>query len=210
MAVIGRRTGRRRSCGLLPQTARGAADGPASASSAAGPSCLPVGQPGGCGRTALWGWSPPDLPADTPLKRRIDRLLPRSGVSAVACFVAVVGLFILAPHLPTRAGLAADGLAALAGGAWCGLNFWRCRHAHCAVTGGGWLALSALAFGGAVLGHSLINGYEQPVFLAVLAAALAFEAAWRWVRGTSAVAPLTSVSTAGDADTSDGFPAGGG
>ena len=50
------------------------------------------------------------------------------------------------------------------------------------------LALSALAFGGAVLGHSLINGYEQPVFLAVLAVALAFEAAWRWARGTSAVA----------------------
>lgn len=204
MTVIGRRDGRRQAYGLPPQTAYSAADGPASASSAVGPSCLPVGQPGGCGRTALWGWSPPDLPADTPLKRRIDRLLPRSGVSAVACFVAVVGLFILAPHLPTRAGLAADGLAALAGGAWCGLNFWRCRHAHCAVTGGGWLALSALAFGGAVLGHSLISGYEQPVFLAVLTAALAFEAAWRWVRGTSAVTPRSSVATAGDADTSDG------
>jgi hypothetical protein len=192
MTVIGRRTGRRRARGLRPRTVRGEADGPVSASSAAGPSCLPVGQPGGCGQTALWGWSPPDLPADTPLKRRIDRLLPRSGVSAGACFIAVVGLFILAPHLPTRAGLAADGLAALAGGAWCGLNFWRCRHAHCAVTGGGWLALSALAFGGAVLGHSLISGYEQPVFLAVLAAALVFEAAWRWARGTSAVAAGTA------------------
>jgi hypothetical protein len=107
----------------------------------------------------------------------------------VACFAAVIGLLILAPHLPMRADLAADGLAALAGSAWCGLNFWRCRHAHCAVTGAGWLALSALAFFGAGLGHSLIGGYEQPVFLAVLAAALAFEATWRWARGTSAVAP---------------------
>ena len=108
-------------------------------------------------------------------------------MTAVACFVAVVGLFILAPHLPTRAGLAADGLAALAGGAWCGLNFWRCRHAHCAVTGGGWLALSALAFGGAVLGHSLINGYEQPVFLAVLVASVIFEAGWSLRRGSNSV-----------------------
>src|SRR5262249_61575507 len=95
---------------------------------------------GGCGRSALWGWSPPDLTADTPLKRRIDRLAPRSGVSTAACFVAVVGLFSLAPHLPARAGLAADGLAALAGGAWCGLDFVRGRHAHCAAPGGASLA----------------------------------------------------------------------
>src|SRR4249920_2057623 len=68
----------------------------------------------GCCGSALWGWSPPDLPADTPLKRRADRLLPRSGAPAVACFAAVAGLLILAPHLPIRADLTADGLAALA------------------------------------------------------------------------------------------------
>lgn len=136
---------------------------------------------------ALWGWSPPDQPADTPLKRRFDRMLPRTGLAAVACFAAVLGLLSLAPHLPLRAGLAADGLAALAGGAWCGLNFWRCRHAHCAVTGAGWLALSLLAFTEADIGHSVIAGDEQPVFLAVLAAALIFEAAWSCVRGTNAV-----------------------
>ncbi|MEA2504692.1 MAG: hypothetical protein QOG36_1735, partial [Actinomycetota bacterium] len=34
----------------------------------------------------------------------------------------------------------ADGLAGLAAGTWCGLNFWRCRQAHCLVTfaEGGW------------------------------------------------------------------------
>jgi len=140
---------------------------------------------------ALWGWSPPDLAADTPAKRRIDRVLPRSGMPAVACYAAVIGLLILAPHLPVHAGLAADGLAALAGGAWCGLNFWRCRHAHCAVTSTGWLALSIVAFTGAGLGHSVIGGYEQPVFLAVLGAALGFEAVWRCVRGTSALGRLS-------------------
>ena len=154
----------------------------------AGAPCAP-GRAGGSGRgRALWGWSPPDLPADTPLKRRADRLLPRSGVPTVACYAAVVGLLILAPRLPMAAALAADGLAALAAGAWCGLNFWRCRHAHCAVTSAGWLALSVLAFTGAALGHSLISGYEQPVFLAVLAAGLVFEAAWSWLRGSNAIA----------------------
>jgi hypothetical protein len=101
---------------------------------------------------ALWGWSPPDRPADTPLKRGIDRVLPRTGLATAACIAAVVGLFSLAPHLPLRANLAADGLAALLAGAWCGLNFWRCRHAHCAVTGAGWLALSVFVFTEAGLG----------------------------------------------------------
>ncbi|HEY6279080.1 MAG TPA: hypothetical protein VIX86_22430 [Streptosporangiaceae bacterium] len=159
----------------------------------AGPACAPgPGAGGGCGPGALWGWSPPDLPADTPLKRRADRLLPRSGIPAVAWFAAVAGLLALAPHLPVRAELAVDGLAALIGAAWCGVNFWRCRHAHCVVTVTGWLALSVLAFTEAALGHSLISGYEQPVFLAVLAAGVIFEIAWRWARGTSAVARGTT------------------
>lgn len=183
------RTGRPPAPGLRPEAGPGEAERLGSSpGTGCAPCCPPAGRAGSGSPSALWGWSPPDLPADTPLKRHIDRLLPRSGLPAVACFAAVIGLLILAPQLPLRADLAADGLAALAGGAWCGLNFWRCRHAHCAVTGAGWLALSVLAFSGAGLGHSLIGGYEQLVFLAVLAAALAFEAAWRWARGTSAVA----------------------
>lgn len=140
----------------------------------------------GCG-SALWGWSPGALPADTPLKRRVDRLLPSSGVRAVLFFAAVVALLLVAPLLPRRADLAADGLAAAAAGAWCTLNFWRCRHAHCLVTGTGWLALSVLAFAEAGLGRSVIHGNEQPVFLAVLALGLAFEWAWYRRHGTNAV-----------------------
>jgi hypothetical protein len=163
------------------------AERPEDSPSAAGGPGTPGWAGGGSSRgRALWGWSPPDRPADTPLKRRADRL-PRTGVRAVACYAVVVGLLILAPRLPMRAALATDGLAALAAGAWCGLNFWRCRHAHCAVTSAGWLALSVLAFTGAALGHSLIGGYEQPVFLAVLAAGLGFETVWRWWRGTNAI-----------------------
>lgn len=142
------------------------------------------------GRRALFGWSPPDLPADTALKRRADRLLPRSGWAAALYCVAVIALLNLAPHLPERGNLAVDGLAALAAAAWCGLNFWRCRHAHCLVTSTGWTALSLLAFTGAALGRSLIDGYEQPVFLVVLAAAIVFELAWHLARGSNAIGCL--------------------
>ena len=141
----------------------------------------------GASRRALWGWSPPDLPADTALKRHADRLLPRTGWAAVLYCAAVIALLNLAPHLPERGNLAVDGLAALAAAAWCGLNFWRCRHAHCLVTSTGWAALSILAFTEAALGRSLIGGYEQPVFLVVLAAAVVFEVAWRRARGSSAI-----------------------
>jgi hypothetical protein len=138
-------------------------------------------------RRALFGWSPPDLPADTPLKRRADRWLPRTGWAAVLYCAAVIALLNVAPHLPERGNLAIDGLAALAAAAWCGLNFWRCRHAHCIVTSTGWVALSVLAFTGAALGHSLIGGNEQPVFLVVLAAAVVFEVGWRLAHGSSAI-----------------------
>ena len=62
------------------------------------------------GHRALFGWSPPDLPADTTLKRRADRLLPRTGIPAVLYCAVVVGLLFLAPNLPERGNLAVDGL----------------------------------------------------------------------------------------------------
>ena len=99
----------------------------------------------------------------------------------------VIGLQNVAPHLPVRAALAFDGLAALAGGGWCALNFWRCRHAHCLVTGTGWLSLSLLIFAEAGIGHSLIHGDEQLIFLGVLLAALAFEALWFLTHRTNAL-----------------------
>jgi hypothetical protein len=140
----------------------------------------------GSGR-ALFGWSPPDLPADTAVKRRADRVLPRTGTPAMLYCAAVVALLFAAPHLPVRGNLVLDGLAAVLAAAWCGGNFWRCRHAHCLVTAPGWLALSVLAFTGAILGHSLISGYEQPTFLAVLVGSVVFEWGWSLARGTNAV-----------------------
>jgi hypothetical protein len=143
--------------------------------------------PGGGTSRALCGWSPPPLPADTAGKRWVDRVLPRTGLPVISFYVAVVALLMLAPRFPIRAELALDGLAALAAGGWCAANFWRCRHAHCLISGVGWLALSAFVVAEVVLGRSVIKGDEQLVFLGILAAALVFEGAWFFSHGTNAV-----------------------
>jgi hypothetical protein len=139
----------------------------------------------GCASRSLWGWSPPPLPAETSLERLADRLLPRTGLTAALFFGSVIALLLLAPHLDRHAELLLDGVAALAAGTWCGLNFWRCRHAHCAVDAAGWLPLAAFAFFEAAVGRTLIHGYEQVVFLVVLGAGLAFEGVWYLARGSN-------------------------
>lgn len=138
-----------------------------------------------CGR-ALCGWSPASLPADTSLKRAAD-IVRVGNVAAVGVLLLVIGLLNLAPHLALRPSLGVDGLAAIVAGGWCSLNFWRCRHAHCLITGPGWLALGVFAFIEAGFGRSVIGGNEQPVFLGVLGVALAFEATWYLRRHTNAV-----------------------
>lgn len=140
-------------------------------------------------RRALWGWSPPARPAASRLEHRIDRIFPLTGIPCALYLVAVIALLGIAPHLPIRAELAVDGLAALAAGSWCAANFWRCRHAHCVIDAVGWLGLAVLAFVEAGLGHSVIGGYEQAAFAGILVVALAFEGVWRLARGTNAVVP---------------------
>lgn len=133
-------------------------------------------------------WSvPPLLPADTAAKRRADRFLPRTCGQQVLFIGAVLALLIVGSYLPVRAGLAVEAAAALIGGGYCIVSFWRCRWAHCAISGGGWLGLSLFAFTEAGLGHSAIGGREQLVFLGVLMASLAFEGAYYLARGTNAV-----------------------
>lgn len=139
-----------------------------------------------CGPRALCGWSPRPLPADTMLKGRVDRILV-GNAPAIVMVVTVVALMNIAPHLPVRPGLVVDGLAALVGGSWCSLNFWRCRHAHCLVTGVGWLLLGLFVFVEAGIGHSDIGGNESPVLLAILGLGLLFETAWYAARRTHAV-----------------------
>jgi len=153
----------------------------------------------GCGTTccvprARRAWSLPVLPADTPAKRRVDHLLPGGGLPAVAYFAAVIGLLGLAQIFPAPAYLGVDAVAFLAAGSWCALNFWRCRQAHCLLTGSGWLLLALFAVAEAGLGHSLIGGDEQLVFLGILAIGLVFEGIWYSMHRTNAVTPAQTES----------------
>jgi hypothetical protein len=59
------------------------------------------------------------------------------------------------------------------------------------VSGAGWLSLGVFSIVETVLGHSVIGGNEQPVFLGVLVAALAFEAIWCLTHGTNAMGPTS-------------------
>lgn len=131
------------------------------------------------------------LPADTHVKRLVDRALPRTGLPAVLYFAVIVVLLNVGPPLVTvRLNLALIGVASLAAGAWCSLNFWRCRHAHCVITGVGWSLLALFSLAEAALGRSLIAGYEDGVFLVVLGLGLAFEAVWRRAHGSNAIAGM--------------------
>jgi hypothetical protein len=145
-----------------------------------------------CGRGAMFGWSPPALPADSELKRRVDRMMPQSGVSFVVFFAVIIALLNVGVILPRRLDLAAIAVASLAAGSWCAVNFWRSRHAHCVITGAGWLALAGFSLLEAGLGRSLIHGDEGLVFLGVLGLGLAFEGAWYIARGTNAVSSRSS------------------
>lgn len=147
-----------------------------------------AGQTSSCASPrALCGWSPAPLPADTDFKRAVDRYMPMTGIAVILYFAAVVGLLALAPDLPKRGELAVDALAAAAGGVWCGLNFWRCRHAHCLIDAVGWSGLAVFAAAEAVIGRSFIRSDEQLLFVGVLVAGLVFETGWWLVRDTNAV-----------------------
>ena len=129
---------------------------------------------------------PPRLAADTPARRLADRLLP-TGAAQWPFFALVAIGIIVASFLPLTPGLIVDAVATFAGSAWCVVNFWRCREAHCVVTGYGWAALAVLEVVELGLGRSVIGGDEGLVFLFILALGVIFEAGWRARYGSGAV-----------------------
>lgn len=131
----------------------------------------------GCGGRALCGWSPPSLVADSDLKRRVD-LIRLGNAASIGVLVVVIGLLNLAAHLSVRQALFVYGLTGFAAGGWCLLNFWRCRHAHCLITGPGWLTFAAFALIEATLGRSVIDGNEEGLFFGILGVAVLFEIGW--------------------------------
>ena len=54
------------------------------------------------------------------------------------------------------------------------------------------MAFGLFALAEASLGHSLIAGYEQPVFVGILGVAVLFELVWYAVRRTNAIASMAA------------------
>lgn len=127
---------------------------------------------------------PPRLTADTRAKRVADRVLPR-GVWQWLYFAAVAVGVAAAPALPLRSGLGLALAATVAASWWCLVNFWRCREAHCVVSGLGWAALAALEVVELALSRSFLFGSEGLFFIAILVVAFGFESFWRARHGTS-------------------------
>jgi hypothetical protein len=123
--------------------------------------------------------SPPSLPSDSRVTQIVDHVLPQGAWRCVFFVAVAVGLGV--PSLLVGA------VVTLAASTYCLLNFWRCREAHCIVSGTGWAALSFFEFAEVARGHSLIHGHEPLAFLVILALAIAFEVYWRMRHGTLAV-----------------------
>jgi hypothetical protein len=92
-----------------------------------------------------------------------------------------LGVFFLAGALGGRVGAAIAGAYLVFFSAYCLLNFWDCREAHCALTGPGFGAIGLLGLVGALLPGRALSWYgvkvEGLAFLAVLTVGFAFERA---------------------------------
>jgi len=131
-------------------------------------------------------WSPPPIAADSRARRLAGRALP-TGRGQWVFFAAVAIAVSVAPTLARGPGLALDLVATAAASAWCLINFWRCREAHCIVTGTGWAALAVLIAIELAAGRSFVLGSEGLVFLAILIIGVGFEVTWRLRHGTNAL-----------------------
>jgi hypothetical protein len=148
-------------------------------------------QPGGSRRDheVGGGWSrPPRLPGASRWHRSADRFL--SGVQSICkmgLLAVVLGAFFVASLLPDRIGVWIAVVLYLAVGLYCSVNFWRCREAHCVITGAGFTLLGLGLLAEALGVHTPIGEYNGQILLGVLVVALAFEAVVRARNGTNAV-----------------------
>jgi len=102
-------------------------------------------------------------------------------VTRPAIIPAAVVLGVLAGQiadaLPSRYAMLPAMVYFLALGGWCGLNFARCREAHCLITGAGFGALAIAALVAVGLDRHWYNLLSLMI-APVLVAGFVFEAAW--------------------------------
>ncbi|MGC1185168.1 MAG: hypothetical protein WBA31_08470 [Candidatus Dormiibacterota bacterium] len=123
--------------------------------------------------------SPPALVSESRTTEIVDRILPKGAWRCV--FFVAVAMGVGGPNLLVGA------VTTLAASTYCILNFWRCREAHCIVSGIGWAALATFEFVEVGYGRSLIRGSESLAFLVILGLAISFEVFWHVRHGTNAV-----------------------
>lgn len=136
----------------------------------------------------------------------LQRLLPTAGWRC-ALFIAFAVGISAAGRLPTTPGLALGAATTLVASSYCLLNFWRCREAHCIISGTGWAALGLFETAEIAVGHSLIHRNEGAAFVAILVIAFAFEAFWRTRHGTTWRASSTRFVKGPSAGSSGGLAA---
>lgn len=131
---------------------------------------------------------PPMLPGRSRLHRIADRFL--RGVYALGnlgLLTILLGGFFVASVLPDHVGVWLAAALYLAAGLYCSVNFWRCREAHCVVTGIGFTALGVGLLGAGAGVPNLISEHNGLILLGTLVLAVGFEAVWRAVHGSNAV-----------------------
>lgn len=128
----------------------------------------------------------PTPPARTGWQRRADSYRNLAGpVFRLPMGVLVaLGVALGASRLPVGAGMVLDAAFFLAIGLYCTANFWRCREAHCLVTGAGWTLIGVTAVAGTVGDH----GWHEPLwmsFLVIWVAGFVFEIVVRLKTGSA-------------------------
>ncbi len=139
--------------------------------------------------TCVGGTCAPDAAAP---RNRFDRILD-AYTDATAPFlrgcyvfatVAVAALVTSA--LGPVSGLLLEAAFFLVAGTYCLANFYRCREAHCIVTGTLWTALAVAGLVAALAGRD-VRSAEWVAFVAIALTAYGFEALWKAARGTNAL-----------------------
>lgn len=88
--------------------------------------------------------------------------------------VTLLVLVVVSAWLPLRGELALISGFHLAAGAYCAMNFWRCREPHCRMTGPGWTATGLAGLVALVAGADWVAGLWA-TFTAVWVAGMAYE-----------------------------------